>query len=552
MVLWQDLSQASQGSQASQYSSGAFDSELEDLPGVLEEFDKKFSTAEQDLASFCKSSTKDIVVETIAEWDHAWLYHPVNKYQKKSKKRKYTKRKAKLAAAFDQIENAVKTKFQGVENAPKLASALATVARCGDAARKAVDRGFYRKEAVYLKARHAKYGPKWQKLRDSFAEAQALEQTDYESKLGGDTIAPSGIAEVKAARKQHARILNLPTYNDAQSFLSGAQLEAPKVESLLDLCAVQARVAPGYGVLARHQAFEAMKQGQFSAANGALINCIYRLKLWDVDHAPEWKAYFSNSVRVNLDGHTSKKILAPLLSEVPYSFAAVLASQRPFHYYKLSASNRSITLNVSDSKFQPMLPEEAHLVFGYSSCDPARNFETQYSPATGISLLTHPHGQGAFKGEPLTYYGATGGTQVIASAAGRSRDDRKREGAGEDSARAAEDAEIVQSRSERGDFSHRHAVYGANGTFLCGRFVTPFSPEGAGAFANHPKVSGVPPTLTPEYYAVKWQPKVEDSAVVIMPVLVLTAAKDLPPGTELTHKYTDRFPAVPHARLERQ
>ena len=540
VVLWQDLSQASQAS----HYSGAFDDELADLHDVLEEFDKKFSSAEQDLASFCKSSTKAIVAETIDEWDHAWLYHPGNKYKKKSNKRKYTKRKAKLAAAFDQIENAVRTKFQGVENALKLASALATVARCGDAARKAVDRGFYKKEAVYLNARKAKYGPKWQKLRDSFAEAQALEQTDYESKLGGDIIAPSGIAEVKAARKQHARILSLPTYNDAQSFLSRAQLEAPNVESLLNMCAVQARVAPGYGRLARHQAFEAMKQNQFPAAKGALINCTYRLKLWDVEHAKEWKDYCSNFERVNVDGHTSKKVLAPLLSEVPYSFAAVLASQQPFEYYKLPEGNRTVTLNASDSRFRVMLPEVAHSVFGYSCSDPARNFETQYSPATGISLLTHPRGQGARQGEAFTYYGATGGTQTIASAPGRSREDRKRDGAGEDRARAEEDAEIVQSRSERGDFSHRHAVYGASGVFLCGRFITPFSPEGAGAFANHP-VDGAAATLKPEYYVVKWWPQGEDNAVVIMPVLVLTAAENLRPGTELTHKYVDRFPAVP-------
>lgn len=490
-------------------------------------FAKKYSTADQDLYKYASSVFKD-VQQDAKEWSVSMLYKE-DDFGSRNKKRTgniYKDAYKIFHAAAAVMQESIDNKFAAAEdsdsNEKKLCNlrkeaARLVISKARKTAQKNLHRSYTRKENAYMKERalRAKHG--WAILARYVQAARKKEQEHVLGPLGGARRQPSA-AWVAEQFKLHKSIVDGKFYSRAQRFLWAAKLE--NFESLIKFLQADDKkdskqpvlVTPGYQRLAYYHCEREMRLGNFDAARAWVIEAIYRAHLWDVSESPEWASYFAKAGRKEVDGtHTSSQVQA-LLKDVPGNLVHLLAGQDPFEYHEVKTTDARLGSN-AEGVWTTIHPRDAHTVFGRVCTDPARKYTVEYTRRGGLSLWGHAPVK---KGEPYTFYGEVGSPRQI-----------------------AESAPADVQRSQRGDFSHRHAVYGTS-SLLCGRFSTPATPSGAGQWANHPGAEERA-TLQPRLYAVR---HAESSGPTrSFYVLVLVAAQDQG-QVELTHAYTDRYPGV--------
>ena len=528
----QDLSQSSAASLASRASgsqasvSVAYDQN--EFEGLLDTFSKKYTTADQDLYTYASSVFKN-VQQDAKEWSVSMLYKEDN-FGSCNKRRTgniYKDFYKIFHTAAAEMQTSIDTKFVAAEgsdsrekklcNLRKEAAHLA-ISRARKAAQKVLQRSYAREEERYKTERKIRAGLCWARLAKHLMPAREKEKEYVTGALGGPRRKPSAHWMNEQVRL-HQSIVKGPHYRLAQQFLWGAKLE--KSEVLLKL--VQADktdskqtilVTPGYSKLAYFHYERETRLGNHTEARAWLIEAIYRAHLWDVKESAEWAEYFATAGRTGVHAaHTSSE-LQSLLGGVEGNLVKLLAGTEPFEYHEVKTTGTARLDSNAGSVWTTIHPRDAHSVFGRVCTDPDRKFTVVYTRRGGLCLWGHAH---VTEDEPYTFYGEVGSPRQIAEPT---------------------NAEEHQ-RSQRGDYSHRHAIHGAS-YLLCGKFATPATPSGAGQWANHP-ADNVPATLRARRYAVRYTDSSGAKRVFYVLVLAAAAAQG---QVELTHAYTDRFPGV--------
>lgn len=398
-------------------------------------------------------------------------------------------------------------------------AARMVISRARQAAKKILQRSYAREEERYKTERKIRAGLFWARLANHLMPALAKEKKCVAGPLGGPRRKPSA-SWMNEQVRLHESIVKGQHYRLAQQFLWGAKHE--KSEVLLKL--VQADktdskqtilVTPGYSKLAFFHYERETRLGNHTEARAWLIEAIYRAHLWDVKESAEWAEYFATAGRTGVHAaHTSSE-LQSLLGGVEGNLVQLLAGTEPFEYHEVKTTGTARLNSNAGSVWTTIHPRDAHSVFGRLCTDPDRKYTVVYTRRGGLCLWGHAH---VTKGEPYTFYGEVGSARQIAEPTNPEE----------------------HQRSQRGDYSHRHAIHGAS-YLLCGKFATPATPSGAGQWANHPANNNVPATLEARRYAVRYTDS--SGAKRVFYVLVLAAA-EAQGHVELTHAYTDRFPGV--------
>jgi hypothetical protein len=516
-----------------EYSNESFDT-------VLVELGKTTSDAETEFAKFCISVFKHCRNKA-DPWQISWMYKQdtEGRQNKLIKGNTYQNKYQEILgpAAELMIKQVEATYASGDKDLKtheratrrrRVEAATALIRKAKKSVQKAMQRHFKQQEKDYLESRNkGEAGTRWRELRERFAKARTQERELVASKLGGPTRKPTG----KWMAEQfdlHSSITRIPEYARAQGFLWGAKqketqdlLHLSQAEELLGQHDIP--VTAGYSELAYSHFERECKQGNYTAARAWLIDAIYRGRLWSVAEEQEWVDYFQKVGRKNLSATNTHAQISSLLSGVEGNLVHLLSGVATFEYHEVKASNYDAKID-TNAAWTEIHPSEAHSIFGHVCTDPRRKYQVKYTASGGLSLWAEP---GVHEGEPYTFYGSLSAVRAIADPTDMN----------------------TKRRSQRGDFSHRHALHGTK-VLLCGRFTTPNTPAGAGQWANHP-APGRRASLKTKRYAVRYQDSDEQARVFY--VLVLCAAADhvgrADPAKpfELTHDYEDRFPPVRRA-----
>ena len=519
----------SQGSQASCGSVAAEAYDEKDFQERLADFNKQYNTAESDLYKYASSVFKD-ALETAPEWTADFLYKQ-DLFGSTNRKREgniYKDAYKIFHSPSSQMVAYIEKTFTAAQGSDKheinlckgrAEAAKRVISRARTAAKKILQRSYAREEETYKANRKIRASLCWARLAGHLMSAREQEKGYVRGPLGGPRRKPSAHWMNEQVRL-HQSIGEGQHYRVAQQFLWGAKLE--KYEILLKL--VQADkadskqtilVSPGYSKLAYFHYERETRLGHHAEARAWLIEAIYRAHLWNVKESAEWADYFATAGRKGVHGaHTSRE-LHSLLGGVEGNLVPLLAGEESFEYHEVQNNGSARLSSNAGSVWTTIHPRDAHTVFGRVCTDPDRKYTAVYTRKGGLCLWGDAP---VTKGEPYTFYGEVGSARQIAEPTSSEE----------------------HQRSQRGDYSHRHAVHGAN-YLLCGRFATPATPCGAGQWANHP-AANKEATLEARKYAVRYT-DASSGAKRVFYVLVLAAAEDQG-QVELTHDYKDRFPGV--------
>lgn len=519
------VSQGSQASRASVVAEAYDEAEFQDR---LADFNKQYNTAESDLYKYASSVFKD-ALDTAPEWSADFLYKQ-DQFGSKNRKREgniYKDAYKIFYSPSSQMVAYIEQKFAAAPGSDKheknlckgrAEAATGIISRARTAAKKILQRSYAREEENYKADRKIRARLCWARLARHLMSAREKEKEYVHGPLGGPRRKPSAHWMNEQVRL-HQSISDGKHYQVAQKFLWGAKLE--KYEVLLKL--VQADkadskqtilVSPGYSKLAYFHYERETRLGHHAEARAWLIEAIYRAHLWNVKESAEWAEYFATAGRKGVHAaHTSSE-LQSLLGGVEGNLVQLLAGEQSFEYHEVKTTGTARLSSNAESVWTTIHPRDAHSVFGRVCTDPDRKYNAVYTRQGGLCLWGHAP---VTKGEPYTFYGEVGSARQIAEPTSPEE----------------------HQRSQRGDYSHRHAFHGAN-YLLCGKFATPATPSGAGQWANHP-ADDEEATLEARKYAVRYTDS--SAATRVFYVLVLAAAEDQG-QVELTHDYKDRFPGV--------
>ena len=348
----------------------------------------------------------------------------------------------------------------------------------------------------------------------------AAAQTAYDAADAKYNACPTHTTrEMRTWALRRQALCSTAAFATAQSFLTLANNPGTTFEQVW--IRVKENVPVRFARLALYHAARELDAKNPQRARGFLIEAIFRHLLYgDQDLSTEWRFVEAKGADEAWRAGGRQSQVADLLQGTG-GFSELLAGAAPdavLEYLCVQTSGRLGDIFAGDVSAAWTWEEcavSAHAeVFGHSVTDPARRYDIAFSVSQGqhitaaVSLLANT---------PLTWYGVT---------AGHGRQNTP--------------PSAATNQLNRGDWTHKHIVWGSGGVWFDGRYCKPTDAlAGGGAFANNPP-AGIAPSLKSSVYAVRLR-----GTPRIVPVLVMLTTAQVEQGDELTYAYSACFDAEP-------